>query len=293
MNKPKTERLGRGLDAIFEIEQVNAPVKSKSNAFDEIEIGRIIPNPNQPRTIFDEELLKELAESISTLGVIQPITVKKNTDGTFMIISGERRFRASQIAGLETIPAYVREVDDQTLIEMALVENIQREDLNAIEIALSLQRLVDECNLKQETLAERVGKKRSTISNYLRLLKLPEEIQLAIREDLVSMGHARALINVEKRADQIAILKKIIKQKLSVRQVEELVKKLADSKPQATISDEEFAESYTRLVEYLEKFFNQDIAIKKNAKGKGKIIIEFNSDEEINQILETFEKIKN
>ena len=160
MNKPKTERLGRGLDAIFEIEQVNAPVKSKSNAFDEIEIGRIIPNPNQPRTIFDEELLKEVAESISALGVIQPITVKKNTDGTFMIISGERRFRASQIAGLETIPAYVREVDDQTLIEMALVENIQREDLNAIEIALSLQRLVDECNLKQETLAERVGKKR-------------------------------------------------------------------------------------------------------------------------------------
>ena len=147
MNKPKTERLGRGLDAIFEIENFNAPVKSKSSSFDQIELSKIFPNPNQPRTSFDEEALEELSDSISKLGVIQPITVKRNDDGTFMIISGERRFRASQRAGLETIPAYVREVDDQTLIEMALVENIQREDLNAIEIALSLQRLIDECTL--------------------------------------------------------------------------------------------------------------------------------------------------
>ena len=293
MNKPKTERLGRGLDAIFEIENINAPVKSKSNAFDQIELSKIFPNPNQPRTSFDEEALAELSDSISKLGVIQPITVKKNNDGTFMIISGERRYRASQRAGLETIPAYVREVDDQTLIEMALVENIQREDLNAIEIALSLQRLIDECNLKQETLAERVGKKRSTISNYLRLLKLPNEVQLAVREELISMGHARALINVENYADQLAILKKCIKKQLSVRQVEELVKKLADKKENEKCADEEYPETYTRLVEYLEKFFNQDISIKKNTKGKGKIVIGFNSDEEIAEILKTFEKIKN
>ena len=293
MNKPKTERLGRGLDAIFEIENINAPVKSKSNAFDQIELSKIFPNPNQPRTSFDEEALAELSDSISKLGVIQPITVKKNNDGTFMIISGERRFRASQLAGLETIPAYVREVDDQTLIEMALVENIQREDLNAIEIALSLQRLIDECNLKQETLAERVGKKRSTISNYLRLLKLPNEVQLAVREELISMGHARAIINVENYADQIAILKKTIKKQLSVRQVEELVKKLSDKKENEKMADEEYPETYTRLVEYLEKFFNQDISIKKNTKGKGKIVIGFNSDEEIAEILKTFEKIKN
>ena len=293
MNKPKTERLGRGLDAIFEIENINAPVKSKSNAFDQIELSKIFPNPNQPRTSFDEEALAELSDSISKLGVIQPITVKKNDDGTFMIISGERRYRASQLAGLETIPAYVREVDDQTLIEMALVENIQREDLNAIEIALSLQRLIDECNLKQDTLAERVGKKRSTISNYLRLLKLPEEVQLAVREELISMGHARAIINVENYEDQIAILKKTIKKQLSVRQVEELVKKLADKKESEKMADEEYPETYTRLVEYLEKFFNQDISIKKNTKGKGKIVIGFNSDEEIAEILKTFEKIKN
>ena len=293
MNKPKTERLGRGLDAIFEIENINAPVKSKSNAFDQIELSKIFPNPNQPRTSFDEEALAELSDSISKLGVIQPITVKKNDDGTFMIISGERRYRASQLAGLETIPAYVREVDDQTLIEMALVENIQREDLNAIEIALSLQRLIDECNLKQDTLAERVGKKRSTISNYLRLLKLPEEVQLAVREELISMGHARAIINVENFEDQIAILKKTIKKQLSVRQVEELVKKLADKKESEKMADEEYPETYTRLVEYLEKFFNQDISIKKNTKGKGKIVIGFNSDEEIAEILKTFEKIKN
>ncbi len=293
MNKPKTERLGRGLDAIFEIENINAPVKSKSNAFDQIELSKIFPNPNQPRTSFDEEALAELSDSISKLGVIQPITVKKNDNGTFMIISGERRFRASQLAGLETIPAYVREVDDQTLIEMALVENIQREDLNAIEIALSLQRLIDECNLKQETLAERVGKKRSTISNYLRLLKLPNEVQLAVREELISMGHARAIINVENYADQIAILKKTIKKQLSVRQVEELVKKLSDKKENEKMADEEYPETYTRLVEYLEKFFNQDISIKKNTKGKGKIVIGFNSDEEIAEILKTFEKIKN
>ena len=184
---PKNKGLGRGLGAIFEIEGSALPEKTKGTAFEEIEIGRIVPNPKQPRTRFNEQALDELADSIRTLGVIQPITVKKEADGRYMIVSGERRWRASQLADQATIPAYIREVDDQALLEMAIVENIQRQDLNAIEVALSLQRLVDECRLTQDSLAERVGKKRSTVANYMRLLKLPVEVQLALREELISM----------------------------------------------------------------------------------------------------------
>lgn len=286
----KTKGLGRGLDAIFDIENINAPVKSKRSNFDEIDIRAISPNPRQPRTMFDEETLQELAESISKLGVIQPITVRKNDDGTYFLISGERRWRASQIAGIETIPAYVRDVDDHTLLEMALVENIQREDLNAIEVAVSLQQLIDEYNLTQDSLAGRVGKKRSTIANYLRLLKLPHKIQLAIREELISMGHARALITVEQEALQLSMLKKIIKNNLSVRQTEELVKALGQGKTKKVVAaDEEFPETYTQLLEHLEKVFNQDISIKRTAKNGGKIIIDFKNDQEIAQFLSKFE----
>lgn len=286
----KTKGLGRGLDAIFDIENINAPVKSKRSNFDEIDIRAISPNPRQPRTMFDEETLQELAESISKLGVIQPITVRKNDDGTYFLISGERRWRASQIAGIETIPAYVRDVDDHTLLEMALVENIQREDLNAIEVAVSLQQLIDEYNLTQDSLAGRVGKKRSTIANYLRLLKLPHKIQLAIREELISMGHARALITVEQEALQLSMLKKIIKNNLSVRQTEELVKALGQDKTKKVVAaDEEFPETYTQLLEHLEKVFNQDISIKRTAKNGGKIIIDFKNDQEIAQFLSKFE----
>lgn len=288
----KTKGLGRGLDAIFDIENINAPVKSKRSNFDEVDVTSISPNPRQPRTMFDEETLQELAESISKLGVIQPITVRKNDDGTYFLISGERRWRASQIAGLETIPAYVRDVDDHTLLEMALVENIQREDLNAIEVAVSLQQLIDEYNLTQDSLAGRVGKKRSTIANYLRLLKLPHKIQLAIREELISMGHARALITVEEEASQLSLLKKIIKNSLSVRQTEELVKAIGQGKVEKEVAvDEEFPDTYTKLIEHLEKVFNQDISIKKTAKGGGKIIIDFKNDQEIAQFLSTFESI--
>jgi ParB family chromosome partitioning protein len=290
MAQKKYPSLGRGLDALISTDTVKT---EGSSSISEIAISLIKANPNQPRREFDPEALQELADSIKEIGIIQPITLRKMDDGTYQIIAGERRFRASQLAGLTTVPAYIRTADDENVMEMALVENIQREDLNAIEIALSLQRLIDECNLKQETLAERVGKKRSTISNYLRLLKLPNEVQLAVREELISMGHARAIINVENYADQIAILKKTIKKQLSVRQVEELVKKLSDKKEGEKMADEEYPETYTRLVEYLEKFFNQDISIKKNTKGKGKIVIGFNSDEEIAEILKTFEKIKN
>jgi len=290
----KTKGLGRGLESIFEIEKINLPEKNKKRSLmDEVELSKITPNPNQPRTLFDEEALEELSESIRTLGIIQPITVKKESDGTYFIISGERRYRAAQRAGLTTVPVYVREADDQTLLEMALVENIQRQDLNAVDIALSLQRLMDECALTQDSLAGRVGKKRSTVTNYLRLLKLPAEIQLAVREELISMGHARALVAVESESDQITLLKKVVKNHLSVRQTEELVQKFGKTeKKKKNTDDGEYPEEYTRLVEQLERFFNPDISIRKNAKGGGKITIDFHSDDEIKTFLKKFDNIQ-
>ncbi|MBQ4278750.1 MAG: ParB/RepB/Spo0J family partition protein [Rikenellaceae bacterium] len=290
---PKNKGLGRGLGAIFELDSVELPEKkATASMMQEIEITAITPNPSQPRTLFDEETLNELANSIRTLGVITPITVKKEKGGKYTIISGERRWRASQIAGLAAIPAYVREVDDQTLIEMALVENIQRQDLNAIEVAQTLQRLIDECNLTQDVLASRVGKKRSTVANYMRLLRLPEEVQLAVREELITMGHAKALAAVEPREAQVALLRKVIKKHLSVRQTEELAAKAAHGKAvKAAPADEEFPESYGRLVEQLERFFTQDISIKKNNKGGGRIVIDFDNDEDIDRFIGQFEKL--
>lgn len=291
----KPKGLGRGLGAIFEIENKELPVregKSVGSTFDEIAIATIIPNPKQPRTMFDEEALQELAESIRVLGVIQPITVKQEKGGRYTIISGERRWRASQLAGQETIPAYIRtEVDDQTLLEMAIVENVQREDLNAIEVALSLRRLVDECDLKQDELGDRIGKKRSTVANYMRLLKLPVEVQLALREDLITMGHARALLGLETSQQQIVFTKKIIKKGLSVRQTEEMVKAAQTPKAAKPESDDEFPEEYARLVEQLEKVFTQEISIRKNNKGGGKIVIGFESDDDIQTILSAFDKL--
>lgn len=288
---PKSKGLGRGLGAIFEMENASIGTSAKnSTAFEEIEIARIHPNPKQPRSTFDPEALGELADSIRTLGVIQPITVKREEEG-YTIISGERRWRASQQAGLETIPAYIREVDDRTLLEMAIVENIQRQDLNAIEVALSLQRLVDECSLTQDSLAERVGKKRSTVANYMRLLKLPIEVQLAIREGILSMGHARALAGLADPALQLTLLKRVLKRGLSVRQTEELVRKTLESRP-AKVEEEEFPESYSRLVETLEPLFSQNISIRKNNKGGGKIVIGFDSDHDIEAFIERFNGIK-
>ena len=292
MNK-KPKGLGRGLDAIFELEKVNVPVRQSVSTMEEIAVGLISPNPKQPRTHFDEDALEELANSIKVLGVIQPVTVKKEANGRFTVISGERRLRASQLAGLETIPAYVREVDDQRLHEMALVENIQRQDLNALEVAISLQRLMDECDLTQDLLSERVGKKRSTIANYMRLLKLPNEVQAAVREEYISMGHAKAIASAPEDA-QLGVLKKTIKKNLSVRQVEELVKKLNDGGPKAAdVDDEEFPESYGRLVEQLEKFFSQNISIKKGKKGGGRIVIDFDNDRDIEAFIKRFESTVN
>ena len=275
---------GKGLDALIDTNGVRTQGTSTIN---EIPLDQIEPNPNQPRREFDSEALQELANSIREIGIIQPITLRQTDEHRFQIIAGERRWRASQLAGLEAIPAYIRTIKDENVMEMALVENIQREDLNAIEVALSLQRLVDECRLTQDSLAERVGKKRSTVANYMRLLRLPVEIQLAIREELISMGHARALAGIESEERQIALLKKIVKKGLSVRQTEELVRQ-ENAKSESKNDDEEFPESYTRLVEELERFFNQNISIRKNNKGGGKIVIGFESDADIEAFIDKF-----
>lgn len=288
----KNKGLGRGLDAIFGLDGANIDIKSTPmNTMREIEVGKIIPNPTQPRAMFDDEALAELADSIRTLGVIQPITVKRNTDNEYVIISGERRWRASKMAGLESIPAYIREVDDANLHAMALVENIQRQDLNAIEIALGMQRLVDECGLTQDSLAEKVGKKRSTVANYMRLLRLPDEVQLALKEGLISMGHAKAIAGVPDEK-QLALLKRCLKKALSVRQAEEAARAMCEA-PKAKPADEEqeYPESYGRLVEQFEKLFSQNISIKRSKTGGGRITIDFASDADIEQFVSRFDKL--
>ena len=280
----KQKGLGRGLDALFVSDKASIKA-TPMNQVAEIAVSEIIPNPTQPRTQFDDEALQELASSISQLGIIQPITVKKGDGGKYIIISGERRWRASQMVGLEALPAYIREVDDENLHAMALVENIQRQDLNAIEIALGMQRLIDECGLTQEAMAEKVGKKRSTVSNYMRLLNLPVEVQLALKEGLITMGHAKAIAGIDAEK-QVWALKKCIKKALSVRQTEELARKLAEQEESAPAMEEEYPESYSRLVEKLERLFSENISIKRGKNGGGKIVIDFSSDEEIDTFIE-------
>lgn len=282
----KQKGLGRGLDAIFGSDKIDLKAAPMSKML-EIELTKIIPNPTQPRTEFDEEALDELADSIRQLGIIQPITVRKADNEKYIIISGERRWRAAQRANLETLPAYVREVDDENLHAMALVENIQRQDLNAIEIALGMQRLLDECNLTQDALSEKVGKKRSSVANYLRLLKLPNEVQLALKEGLISMGHAKAIAGAPDE-EQVRLLKKCIKKGLSVRQTEELVRAWSEKgeKPAREGEEEEYPDSYLRLVERLEQLFTSEIAIKRAKNGGGKITIGFSNDADIEQFIE-------
>ena len=279
----KQKGLGRGLDAIFGTDKVSVKATPMTQMA-EIAVDKIIPNPTQPRTQFDDEALAELAESIKQLGVIQPITVKESGE-EYIIISGERRWRAAQMVGVERLPAYIRDVDDENLHAMALVENIQRQDLNAIEIALGMQRLIEECGLTQEAMADKVGKKRSTVSNYMRLLNLPDEVQLALKEGLISMGHAKANAGMAKE-QQVVALKRCLKKSLSVRQMEELARKMAEKPVTATKAEEEYPESYSRLVEQLEPYFSQNISIKRGKNGGGKIVIEFSGDEEIDLIIE-------
>ncbi len=273
--------LGRGLDAIFG--QNSVAINQDSNIGMQVAVDKIVPNPTQPRTVFDEAALEELTDSIRVLGIIQPITVKPEGD-KYIIISGERRWRAACAAGLETVPVFVRDVEPQNLHEMALVENIQRQDLNAMEVALSLKRLMDECELTQDKLSERVGKKRSTIANYLRLLNLPPEVQLAVREELISMGHAKVIASASDEK-QLPLLRKCLKKSLSVRQLEEYAAKLANAKSAAEVEEEEYPESYGRLVEVMERYFSENISIKTSKNGKGKIIIEFSGEQDIERFI--------
>jgi ParB family chromosome partitioning protein len=288
----KQKGLGRGLDAIFGTEEFTAPKAARPmGTIEEVSVTAITPNPKQPRTHFDEGALEELADSIRVLGVIQPVTVRAVGDGTYIIISGERRWRASQLAGLDTIPVYVRQADDQNLHEMALVENIQRQDLNAMEIAISLSRLMEECGLTQDRLSERVGKKRSTVANYLRLLKLPNEVQLALKEGFISMGHAKAIASAPEDG-QLGLLKKTLRRGLSVRQVEVLATAMTSGHAKPKVEDVEYPESYSRLVELLEGLFSENISIKTSSKGRGKIIIEFDGEGDIERFIEKFETRK-
>ena len=287
----KNKGLGRGLDAIF---GTAAPTQQSKPMTEmaEVALSAIEPNPLQPRTIFDDEALQELSASIAQLGVIQPITLKPNGKDKYIIISGERRWRASQLAGLETIPAYIREVDDENLHAMALVENIQRENLNAIEIALGMKRLIEECGLTQEAMAEKVGKKRSTVSNYMRLLSMPSEVQLALKDGIITMGHAKAIGGLEIDL-QLKALKKCVKKSLSVRQAEELARKMAEATPKGTATeDEEYPESYSRLVMELERIISDNISIKRTKSGTSRITIECSNDAEVEQLIAKLGKIK-
>ena len=286
--------LGRGLDALISTEAVRT---SGSSSIGEIEIEKIFANPNQPRRDFNEDALQELADSIKELGVIQPITLRKMDDGTYQIIAGERRFRASQLAGKSTIPAYILKADDEDTMEMALIENIQREDLNPLEIALAYQQLIEQHNLSQEQLSKRVGKGRATIANFLRLLKLPATIQVALKEKKIDMGHAKALLSLDSHADQINIFQEIEKNSYSVREVEEMVRKIKEGnteEPHATRqkgSDTAQDAAFHQLKNPLPHFFQTPVQLTCSAKGSGKISIKFKNENELERIIAIFDKL--
>ncbi len=288
----KRNALGRGIDALFSVGSVET---EGSSAISEIEIERIVPNPDQPRRTFDEATLQELATSIRELGIVQPLTLRLAEDGTYQIIAGERRWRAARMAGLFTVPAYVRTVSDSEMTEMALIENIQREDLNAIEVALGFRKLIDTYSLTQERLSERLGKKRATIANHLRLLRLPAEIQLGLRDKKLDMGHARAILAVEDPKIQLKIYKMILKDGLSVRAVEELGRRLqaqqdaeGGEKPEKPARNEEL----DRMEKDFTKFFRMPVKVARAKNGKGSVTFKFSSDEELQELVEMFDRLK-
>ena len=290
----KYNALGRGLDALISTEGVRPQGSSTIN---EIPISQIEANPNQPRREFDSEALQELATSIREIGIIQPITLRQIDDNRFQIIAGERRWRASQIAGLTAIPAYIRTISDESIMEMALVENIQREDLNAIEIALAYQHLLENDGMTQEKVSERVGKSRAAIANYLRLLRLPAQIQLSLQKKEIDMGHARALLSIDSPSLQIKLYKEIMKNNYSVRKVEEMVSLLKNGEeiPTGTkkiIAKQQLPEEFNVLKNRLSVFLNTKVQFTCNPKGKGKISIPFNSEEDLERILTLFDKLK-
>lgn len=255
-----------------------------------IQIDLIEVNPEQPRKEFNEESLAELAHSIKNLGLIQPITLRKLSGDRYQLISGERRLRAARLAGLTKVPAYIRQVEDGALLEMALVENIQRENLDAMEIAFGFQRLTEECELTQEKLAERVGKKRATVANYLRLLQLPAEVQLLIRAGALTMGHARALLSLDDNAARLALAGKIVEKDLSVRQVENMVRQADGEKAESRTQETELPDVYYRVLERIGRFFNHNISVKRNARGEGVLTIHCSGDSEMESFLDVLEK---
>lgn len=292
----KSKALGRGLDALLKSNETTHNVSENvisAGSISNISIEQIMANPFQPRDMFDEEKLNELSESIKHQGVIVPITVRKQNEKKYQIISGERRFRASVMAGLTEIPCYVRVANDQSMLEMALVENLQRENLNAIETAIGFKRLVDECSLTQEELSSRVGKNRSTITNYLRLLRLPAEIQLGIKNNMITMGHARAIINIDDTKKQLEIFNEIVNKNLSVRQVEEISRASKESiekhKP-LRVSETTISAKHEEVKDKMIEVLKSDIKIKVNPKGRGNIIIPFVSDEDFERLTSLFIK---
>jgi ParB family transcriptional regulator, chromosome partitioning protein len=285
--------LGRGLGAL--IDGVGKEIlEKKVEANLDIPIDSIDGNPFQPRSHFDEQSLEELASSIRKLGIVQPLTVRESENGRYQLIAGERRLRAARLAGLTRVPAFIRTADDTAMLELALVENIQREDLDAIEVAISFQRLIEECKLTQEDLSDRVGKQRSTISNYLRLLKLPAEIQLGIRNKHLMMGHARTLINIENPKIQMDVYYRIIDGDLSVRQAEDLVRILQSEKikdPATSERKKKLNEDFKQLSEHLNRIFSTKVNFRINEQGKGKIVIPFENPEEMERILGIFDRL--
>ena len=303
--------LGKGLGALLGVEadlsQIRKPVGYVNKEVVSVEqpqqggtadimripVDMIEPNPFQPRMNFDQESLEELADSIRTLGLIQPITVRRKADGRYQIISGERRFRASRLAGLDMMPAYIRDTNDQGMLEMAIVENIQRENLDPIEVAMSYQRLIEECSLTQEQMAVRVGKKRASVTNYLRLLKLPAKIQHDLKVGLLSVGHAKVLLGVEDHALQEHLCDVVIKEDLSVRQLEDKLKRMTEPKKKAeTVGEQDLPEEYFKVLEIVGKYFENNISLKRNNGGKGSMTIHFNSDEEVRRFLKALEESK-
>jgi ParB family chromosome partitioning protein len=293
MNTVKKSPLGRGLGALIEgVEKEVLEKKVEVNL--QIDINSIDSNPFQPRTRFDAQALEELAASIRQLGIVQPLTVRETGDGRFQLIAGERRLRAARAAGLTHVPAYVRTADDTAMLEMALVENIQREDLDAMEVAITYQRLIEECNLTQEQLSDRVGKQRSTVANYLRLLRLPAEIQLGIRNKNLTMGHARTLVNIEDPTKQINIFYHVIQEDLSVRATEELVRHFqsqAAKDPAREDKRKKLNSEYEELAGQLSKLFASEVQFRINEKGRGKIVIPFSDNDEMERIIAMLDKL--
>lgn len=292
MIKPKRNALGRGLDSLISFSEVRT---DGSSAINEIPVDSIHPNKEQPRTSFDEEALGELAASVREIGIIQPLSLRSMPDGSYQIIAGERRWRAARMAGLQSVPAYVRSVSDSEVTEMALIENIQREDLNAIEVALAFKKLIDSYNLTQDRLSERLGKKRATIANHLRLLRLPAEIQLGLRDRKLDMGHARALLSVADPKLQLKLYGKILKEGLSVRKVEELARKSAEEgeKQAKATKNQESSKEYDFFTRELENYFPTPVRFSRRENGKGSITLSFSSDEELQKLVALFEKLKN